>query len=102
MKGMCKKCPEYSICTSICDKVKRILDKEDVTQKEFIPNKSIEDISNDSCWDSVNFENSNILKIIILKLYDDGMSRHEIAYHVPCSRSYIIYLINKYREGKDV
>lgn len=97
MRGLCTKCNKRKTCTKLCKKAETYINQDNVIQKELLPSKPIsEKMDNDMCWENINFDNSNILKNVIIDLYKSGMPKRQIMYHVPCSRQYIIYITKKY------
>ena len=97
MKGLCRKCDKSATCITLCKQAEAYVNKNSVAQRELLPSKPLSDkMANDICWDYINFDNSNILKSVIIDLHKSGMPKREIMYHVPCSRQYIIYVIKRY------
>ena len=97
MRGLCDKCGKRDTCTVLCKQAEKYVNQDSSIQKELLPSKPISDkMNNEICWEEINFDNSDILKNVILDLHKSGMPNREIMYHVPCSRQYIIYLIKRY------
>ena len=96
MRTVCQDCSKRSKCTELCKEFENYVNQDHVAQQELIPSIELLDLDYDSCFDGEDLSKlpPSALKRLILALHKDGMSDHEIAYHLPCSRQYISKIIS--------
>ena len=97
-KDICKKCPKRDSCTELCEKVEEYVNQDYVPRlgdRVLYNTRDVEENWVKEQWSDIipNFEDSEILKQIILELHGDGYSEREIAEYVPCSNIYVHQVI---------
>lgn len=101
---LCSTCIKRESCEKLCKEAEKYVNQDYVSQTEYIttskPTQSIENLyDNDFVWNRVNIEKRKI-KSLIIAMLKDGKSNSEIAYHLPCSTSYIRRIRRKWVKSK--
>lgn len=102
MRNYCGKCPKRNSCTKLCEEVKRYVNQDCAPMGAFIMDSTKIENFDESFFDpkepSKDYT-SRQLKRLIIELYFEGKTQQEIAYHLPCSQSYISQTIKKFKEN---
>jgi len=105
MKGYCAKCEKREKCKTLCAVCEAYVNQDFVTVDEGLIYKYIENKEKEVDYDNIYDKDmpSRILKIrykyMIIRLYEDGKSFSEIAYHVPLSERQIRRIIATYKKN---
>ena len=96
---LCNECDKKPTCTALCDEAEAYVKKGYGAQKEIITKQPLPDLAYDTAFDPMDFDKipSGRMKRLIHQLHSDGLTLAEIAYHLPCSKPYILKVISKER-----
>ncbi len=95
----CNECQKRKTCTKLCDEVEEFVNQDHVPQTEkLLSTDYIDRMEEIADWPGCDISDPLKLKLIIIQLYQDGLSNAEIAYHLPCDKSYISRVLTKFKD----
>jgi len=106
MKGYCAKCEKREKCKTLCAVCEAYANQDFVPIEEGLVNLKIENREKDIEYDDIYDENMSprILKTrykyTAIRLYEDGKTTSEIAYHIPLGIRQIQNIIKNYKQTK--
>ena len=100
---ICTECDKRSTCQELCPEAEEYVNQDYVDQKDIQTSVDMLDLlPNLRMFRPKDEYTPHELKVLILQLHSDGMSRYGIEYHLPCSRQYAGQVIKEYLYGGDI